>query len=69
VYYSITERAVKGAAVVVIRSILKSVVKEVVYNYRNIAIKLQAEQRNISMMRVYMLTSEHKMMEWKCCVT
>ena len=60
VYYSVAERAEKGVTIVVIRSILKSVVQKVVYNDRNIAIKLQAEPINILMTQVYMITQEHE---------
>jgi len=42
------------------KSIVRSVVKKIVYNDRIIAIKLQAEPINILMMQVYMPTSEHE---------
>jgi len=46
--------------IVVHKSIVRSVVKKIVYNDRIIAIKLQAQPINISMMQVYMPTSEHE---------
>jgi len=60
VYYSGGEQAEKGVAIVVYRSIVRSVVKKIAYNDRIIAIKLQAEPINILMMQVYMPTSEHE---------
>jgi len=60
VYYSGGERAEKGVAAVVHKSIVRSVVKKTVYNDRIIAIKLQAEHINILMMQVHMPTSEHE---------
>jgi len=60
VYYSGGERAEKGVAIVVHKSVVRSVVKKIVYNDRIIAIKLQAEPINILMMQVYMPTSEHE---------
>jgi len=42
VYYSGGERAEKGVAIVVHKSVVRSVVKKIVYNDRIIAIKLQA---------------------------
>jgi exonuclease III len=60
VYYSGGERAEKGVATVVHKSVVRSVVKKIVYNDRIIAIKLQAEPINILMMPVYMPTSEHE---------
>ena len=42
------------------KSVVRSVVKKIVYNYRIIAIKLQAEPINISVMQVYMPKSEHE---------
>ena len=47
VYYSGGERAEKGVAIVVHKSVVRSVVKKIVYNDRIIAIKLQAEPINI----------------------
>ena len=44
----------------VYKSVVRSVVKKIVYNDRIIAIKLQAEPINILMMQVYMPTSEHE---------
>ena len=60
VYYSGGEWAEKGVAIVVHKSIVRSVVKKIVYNDRLIAIKLQAEPINILMIQVYMPTSEHE---------
>jgi exonuclease III len=60
VYYSGGERAEKGVAIVVHRSVVRSVVKKIVYNNRIIAIKLQAEPINILMMQVYLPTSGHE---------
>jgi hypothetical protein len=54
VYYSGGERAEKGVAIVVHKSVVRSVVKKIVYNDRIIAIKLQAEPINILMIQVYM---------------
>jgi exonuclease III len=42
------------------KSVVRSVVKKIVYNDRIIAIKLQAEPINILMIQVYMPTSEHE---------
>ena len=60
VYYSGGQRAEKGVAIVVHKSVVRSVVKKIVYNDRIIAIKLQAEPINILMIQVYMPTSEHE---------
>jgi len=60
VYYTGGERAEKVVARVVHGSILRSVVKKIVYNDRIIAIKLQTEQISILMTQVYMPTSEHE---------
>ena len=60
VYYSRGERAEKVVTIVVHKSVVRSVVKKVVYNDRIIVIKLQAEPINILMMQVYMPTSEHE---------
>ena len=53
-------RAEKGVAIVVRKSVVRSVVKKIVYNDRIIAIKLQAEPINILMIQTYMPTSEHE---------
>jgi exonuclease III len=42
------------------KSVVRSVVKKIVYNDKIIAVKLQAEPINILMMQVYMPTSEHE---------
>ena len=60
VYYSGGERAEKGVAIVVHKNVVRSVVKEIVYNDKIIAIKLQAEPINILMIQVHMPTSEHE---------
>jgi len=60
VYYYGGERAEKGVAIVVHESIVRSVVKKIVYNDRIIAIKLESEPINILMMQVYMPKSEHE---------
>jgi hypothetical protein len=39
---------------------VRSVVKKIVYNDRIIAIKLEAEPKNILMIQVYMPTSKHE---------
>jgi exonuclease III len=46
--------------IMVCKSIVRSVVKKVVYNDRIIAIKLEAEPINILMMQVYLPTSEQE---------
>jgi exonuclease III len=60
VYYSGRERAEKCVAIVGHKSVVRNVVKKIVNNDRNIAIKLQAEPINILMIQVYMPTSEHE---------
>jgi len=60
VYYSRGERAEKGVAIMVHKSLVRSVVKKIVYNDRIIAIKLQAQPISILMMQVYMPTLEHE---------
>ena len=59
-YYFGGERAEKVVAIVVHKSIERSVVKKTVYNDRIIAIKVHVEPINILMMQVYMPTSEHE---------
>ena len=59
-YYTGGERAKKAVAIVVHKSVVRSVGKKIVYNGRIIAIKLQAEPINILMMQVYMPTSERE---------
>ena len=59
-YYSGSEQAEKGVAIVVHKSIARSVVKKIVFNDRTIAIKLHAQPISILMMQVYMPTSEHE---------
>ena len=54
------ERAEKVVAIVVHKSIVRNVVKKIVYNDRIIAIKLQAKQISILMVQVYMPISEYE---------
>ena len=49
-----------GVAIVVHKSIVRSVVKKIACNDRIIAIKLKAEPVNIVLMGVYMPTSEYE---------
>ena len=58
VYYFGGEWAEKVVAIVVHKTITRSVVKKNVYSDRIIAIKLQTEPVNILMLQVYMATSE-----------
>jgi len=67
VYYSGGERAEKVVAIVVPKSVVRSVVKKIIYNDRIIAIKLQAEPINILMMQVYMRTLEYEDDEVEVC--
>jgi len=60
VYYSGGKRAERGAAIVVHKSVVRSVVRKIVCNDRNIAIKLKAEPVSILIMQVYMATSEYE---------
>ena len=60
VYYSGGERAERGVAIAVHRSILRSVVKKIVYNDGIIALKLKTEPVSILIMQVYMPTSEYE---------
>jgi exonuclease III len=60
VYYSRGEWAEKCVAVLMHKSIVRGVVKKIVYNDRIIAIKLQAEPINVLMMQVYMPTSDYE---------
>jgi hypothetical protein len=46
-YYSGGERAEKGVAIMVHKSVVRSVIKKIAYNDRIIAIKLQAEPISI----------------------
>ena len=59
VYYSRGEWAEKGVAIVVHKSIVRSVVKKIVYD-RIIATKLQPEPISILMIQVHMPTLEHE---------
>ena len=58
-YYSGGERAERGVAIVVHKSVVKSAVKKIVCNDRIIALKLKAEPVNILIMQVYMPTSDY----------
>jgi hypothetical protein len=60
VYYSGGKRAEKCVAILVHKSVVRSVVKKIVYNDRITAIKLQSVSINILMIHVYMPTSEHE---------
>jgi exonuclease III len=59
-YYSGGERAENGVALVMHKSVVICVVKKVPYNDRTFAIKLEAEPISISVMQVYMPTSEYE---------
>ena len=58
-YYSGGERSERGVAIVVHKSIVRSVVKKIVCSDRIIALKLKAELVSILIMQVYMPTSEY----------
>ena len=60
VFYSGGERAVRGVAIVVHNSIVRSVVKTIVCNDRVMALKLKAEPVILLIMQVYMPTSEYE---------
>ena len=60
VYYSGGERAERGVAIVVHKSVVRSVVEKIVCNDRIIAINLKAEPVSILIMQVYMPTSEYE---------
>ena len=60
VYYSGGERAERGVAIVVHKSVLRSVVMKIVGSYRIIARKLKAEPVIVLIMQVYMPTSEYE---------
>ena len=55
VCYTGGEGAENVVAIVVHKSVVRNVVKEIVYNDRIIAIKLQAEPINILMMKVFVV--------------
>ena len=59
-YYSVGERAERGVAIVVHKSILRSVVKKIVCSDRIIALWLKAEPVSILLMQVYMQTSKYE---------
>ena len=50
----------RGVAIVVHKSVVRSVVKKIVCNDRIIAIKLKAVPVSILIMQVYMVTSEYE---------
>jgi hypothetical protein len=60
VYYSGGERAERVIAIVVHKSVVRSVVKKIVCNDRIIAIKLTVEPVSILIMQVYTPTSEYE---------
>jgi nitrogen regulatory protein PII len=60
VYYSGGDRAERGVAIAVHKSIVKSVVKKSVYSDRLIAVKLKAERVSILIVQVYMPTSDYE---------
>jgi exonuclease III len=60
VYYCGGDRAERGVAILMHKSIVKSVVKKSVYSDRIIAIKLKAEPVSILIVQVYMPTSEYE---------
>ncbi|PNF43555.1 hypothetical protein B7P43_G03904 [Cryptotermes secundus] len=59
-YYSGGERAERGVAIVVHKSVVRSVVKKIVCNDRIIPLKLKAEPVDILIMQVYMPISEYE---------
>jgi exonuclease III len=60
VFYSGGDKAERGIAIIVHKSIVKSVVKKSVYSDRIIAVKLKAEPVSILTVQVYMPTSEYE---------
>jgi len=60
VYYSGGELAERGVAIVVHKSVVRSVVKKIVCNDRIIAVKLKAEPVSILIIQVSMPTSEYE---------
>jgi exonuclease III len=60
VYYSGGERAERGVALLVHKSVVRSAVKKNVCNDRIIAVKLKSEPVSIVIMQVYMPTSEYE---------
>ncbi|PNF33686.1 hypothetical protein B7P43_G12051 [Cryptotermes secundus] len=60
VYYCGGERAERSVAIVVHKSVVRSVVKKIDCNDRIIALKLKAEPVDILIMQVYMPTSEYE---------
>jgi hypothetical protein len=68
-YYSGGEQAENSVAIMVHKSVVRSVVKKIAYNDRTIAIKLEAKPINIIIMHVYMPTSEYKDYAVEICLT
>jgi hypothetical protein len=68
VFYSGGDRAERGVAIVVHKSVVKSVDKKSVYSDRIIAVKLKAEPVSILIVQVYMPTSEYEDDEWNNCM-
>jgi len=60
VYNSGGERAERGVAIVVHKSIVRSVVKKIVCNNLILAVKSKEEPVSILIMQVYMPTSEYE---------
>jgi exonuclease III len=60
VYYSGGDRAERGLAILVHKSVVNNVVKKSVYSDRLIAVKLKAEPVSILIVQVYMLTSDYE---------
>ena len=60
VYYSGGEWAERGIAIVVHKSLVRSVVKKIVCSERIITLKLKVEPVSILIMQVYMPTSEYE---------
>jgi len=60
VYYSGGEWAERDVAIVVHKSVVRSVVKKIVCNDRIIAVNLKAEPVSILIMQVYMPASEYE---------
>jgi exonuclease III len=60
VYYSGGERAVRGVAVVVHKSIVRSVANDIVCNDRIIALKIKAEPVRILLVQVFMPKLEYE---------
>jgi len=66
VYYSGGERTERGVAIVVHKSVVRSVVKKIVCNDRIIALKIKAEP--VSILISTCQNRSMKMMKWKSCM-